>query len=152
MTLPEDACLFIDPGKEHFLKLTPAEIKQLSIGDSINEDFPQEEIATRDLVAHHVEKFDQVVSSLRELLADYPEVLEGYFVEANQEQAQGMLGILTRDLRVETRFVLIDKVAEISRSCLGAAGAIEVFDDLNLTTSSSWELFNAKNPFYVNET
>jgi len=46
---------------------------------------------------------------------------------------------------------LIDQIAEVSRKYYGSAGAIEVYDDLNLKTSSSWELFKTLAPFYTRE-
>lgn len=87
-----------------------------------------------------------VVAEIESVLLEYSEVEEAYFQEGGAGHA--VLGLLTKGLDPDRRFLLIDQIAEISRMFFGAAGAVEVYDDLESTTSSSWELFNALTPFY----
>ncbi|MCB0322227.1 MAG: enhanced serine sensitivity protein SseB C-terminal domain-containing protein [Bdellovibrionales bacterium] len=92
---------------------------------------------------------EALLEELTQVLRRYPEVQEAYFQENSSEQA--VLGLLSVELEPERRFLLIDQIAELSREYYGAAGAIEVYDDLELQSSHSWELFNAITPFYVRE-
>ena len=46
----------------------------------------------------------------------------------------------------------MSEIAELSRDLLGAAGALEVYDDLNVSNSNSWDLFSTLVPFYDNPT
>ena len=95
---------------------------------------------------------EEVCADLASVLERTPEVEEGYFEPSVGGTAQAALGLLTKRLSAERRFLLIDEIAEISRRFYGSAGAIEVYDDLHLGTSSSWELFKALAPFYTRET
>lgn len=84
---------------------------------------------------------------LSRLFLLYPEVQEAYFSETDSSQA--VLGLLAPKLSPEQRFLLIDEIANLSRNTYGSAGAIEVYDDLNLKTSHSWALFSVLSPFYI---
>jgi hypothetical protein len=91
---------------------------------------------------------EQVCTDLSSVLKDYQEIDEAYFEATLGGSSQAELGILAQQLSAERRFVLIDEIAEISRKYYGSAGAIEVYDDLNIKSSRSWELFSAIAPFY----
>ena len=83
------------------------------------------------------------------ICATFPEVEEAYLqCDPIGETCQCVVGLLTSGLDAERRFLLIDKIAELSRELLGSAGALEVYDDLDVKTSRSWELFNALSPIY----
>lgn len=92
---------------------------------------------------------DGLCSGLSQLLSRYSEVDEAYFHEARDGGGRAAVGLLLKHVAAERRFMLIDGIAELSRRYYGSAGAIEVFDDLYVTSSKSWELFSALTPFYV---
>ncbi len=92
---------------------------------------------------------EQLTAELSRVFASFSEIEEAYFQELPDDFGQVVLGLLSTNLDVERRFVLIDGIADVSRKYYGAAGVIEVYDDLNVTTSNSWDLFNAIAPFYV---
>jgi len=43
----------------------------------------------------------------------------------------------------------VTDIAELAKNLFGEVGAIQVFDDLHRSASSSWELFNTLPPFYI---
>jgi len=94
---------------------------------------------------------------LSEVLGSFTEVRESYLEEIRRiDQRDGpiseaVVGILADELLPERRFEIISSIASISRDVFGEAGAILVYDDLASSQSRSWELFNAKAPFYVKE-
>lgn len=90
-----------------------------------------------------------VINELRNLLVEYPDISEAYYTTSGGEHGRGILGVLAEHTDPEKRFNLISSVADLSRSLLGYAGAIDVYDDLNDRQSGSWNLFVALTPFYI---
>ena len=97
------------------------------------------------------EIFEEVTADLRQILLNYEEVQEAYFQEVDSDHTYAVVGLLTRLVTAERRFLLIDAIAEVSRKFYNMAGAIEVYDDLDNTTSASWDLFKAIAPFYTRD-
>ena len=93
----------------------------------------------------------EVTSELRQVLVNFAEVQEAYYQEVDSDHTHAVIGLLSNRVTAEKRFHLIDDIAEISRKYYGVAGAIEVYDDLDNTTSASWDLFKAIAPFYTQE-
>ncbi|MCB0360556.1 MAG: hypothetical protein KDD44_12995, partial [Bdellovibrionales bacterium] len=90
----------------------------------------------------------EMANIMRSLVRGFPEIAEAYYLNAEHEHAEGVLGLLTYGMSSERRFQLIADVAELSRNVFGEAGAIEVYDDLHEPQSGSWELFQMLVPFY----
>ena len=88
---------------------------------------------------------------LATLLLRYTEVEEAYcFVDVARD-SEGGGGLLSPNLGASRRFSLVGEIAEVSRQHFGIAGALEVFDDLHVKSSRSWELFSSLAPFYSRE-
>jgi len=91
-------------------------------------------------------------AELRALLKEHGTVSEAYLApvtaQGNQQMAELLLGLLYHRVLPEDRFNLLSAIAQISSDHFGSAGAIEVYDDLHLKHSHSWELFQALTPFY----
>ena len=86
---------------------------------------------------------------LREILADFPAVSEAYLVYTNHPERAAVLGILTDDrLNSDSRFGIVEQIAMAAKKHFGAAGAIEVYDDLYQRNTRSWELFRSIKPLY----
>jgi len=101
------------------------------------------ELSREDKATSH----EDVKTLLCEIFPRFPEIREAYLAET--ESSQAVLGLLAPQVDPEQRFLLIDTIATISRKTYGTAGAIEVYDDLDLRTSHSWDIFNVLPPFYV---
>lgn len=86
---------------------------------------------------------------LREILADFPAVSEAYLVYTNHPERAAVLGLLTDDrLNSDSRFGIVEQIAMAAKKHFGAAGAIEVYDDLYQRNTRSWELFRSIKPLY----
>ncbi len=94
----------------------------------------------------------KLVAELRNLLADFIEVEEAYYQDLGDDATTPVvLGMLCSGLDAERRFILFDRVAELSKKFYGIAGAIEVFDDLDVRSSNSWDLFKSLTPVYSSD-
>lgn len=104
----------------------------------------------------NAETYQDLLSDLVSLLAEYPEVLEAFFLSSKDNsgvESEGILGLLNESLSTDRRFLLMARIAEVSRKHFGTVGALGVYDDLGNKNSSSWELFKTLAPFFVrNET
>ncbi len=89
---------------------------------------------------------EEIKQSLKTILEKYPEIVEAYYI--HNVSGTTAVGLVSENLLLESRFNLIEEVANISREFFGEAGLIEVFDDLASYSSSSWELFKTETPFY----
>ena len=171
LSLPDDTGVVIDLGTTAALELSPAELAQVARAgeQSVEEEEVQDgESSDQPGVSEGLDHFDPVsqedVSSLSEqsdsesavprllgLLRSYDEISEGYFATHNGGRRGGALGLLAGGLSPERRFLLMADIAEVSREVFGLAGAIEVYDDLNETSATSWSHFSGHPPFYVRE-
>lgn len=95
------------------------------------------------------QQLETLRKELQTLFEDFPGVAEAYLVVAPSTPATYLLGILASELSPEVRFTLIDEIAQRSQRYFGEAGAIEVYDDLRLKNSRSWELFQTFVPFFL---
>ena len=89
---------------------------------------------------------------LKLILTEYPSIIEGYILEHSSPHSELILGLLAKEWLGDERFRVIESVAVLAKQVFGYAGAIEVYDDLNDTHSSSWDLFKSLPPFYTTET
>lgn len=175
LIVPSGTGITFNPGRRDAVRLSPVEVQQLaSIEPTLlcepeqregelptAEDLASDEILVADEViadagqdlpsrAQEAAPLDLVIlRDLTELLAQYPEVKEAYFLETHEEYSEAILGLLTDGLSVERRFVIITEIGEIARAYYGYAGAIECYTDLHAPHTSSWELFKLLNPFYL---
>lgn len=152
LTLPKGTWLVINPGTSSTVELSPEQLAVVALGEIP----PPEEPAAREEEDAEAElnlepPIEEVRANLSAVLRANARIEEAYFQYYSQGATRAVLGLLTPSLSPEERFVLIDQIAEVSRRYFGTAGAIEVFDDLGLKRSSSWQLFNALTPFYERE-
>lgn len=171
MTLPPESYLLINPGQRYSIELTPDEVRQvadnnfpvietkvasaLNVEDdsaAVNEE-PVEnniiEIKQTERESLSIPGREEVISALNKLFEEFKSISEAYFVETGGRYNGPVLGLLTKNLNTEGRFLIIEKIADLSRRLYHEAGAIEVYDDLHSASSSSWELFNAEEPIYT---
>jgi hypothetical protein len=160
LTLPPNTGLLLNPGLPIECEFSSADLEPL-----LGEDLElYDELLEEEETLHAEDPFEETLAEpfqvaqegeaenhLMAFLKGYPEVLEAYFVETRNDQSEMVLGLLTQDLSVERRFVMIAEVGEISRRLYGYAGAIETYTDLHVPHSSSWELFRLVSPFFVRE-
>lgn len=136
------------PAKQEAVSTDPIELQaaperpvfQLHSADDLrlDDDWVPEPLFERSGLTDH----------LAQLLSRFPEVEEAYFQDHEDTGGQAALGLLCRGLDAERRFILFDELAELSRCYYGIAGAIDVFDDLDVRASSSWDLFKSLTPVY----
>ena len=136
LSLPPSTHILVNPDEEHSVEFTAPEVEQLAHLDEVEEEISK----TADV--------DELLEDITDILARFPGVEEGYFVESVEGETRGIVGLLTNGLNIEERFLLVCKIAELSRNEFGASSALDVFDDLHDENSSSWELFKAYTPFY----
>ncbi len=94
---------------------------------------------------------EQLRQDLEDLFKHLGMIDEAYLVKAPGLPTTYLLGVLAAELRPEARFALIEEIAQRSQKYFGEAGAIEVYDDLRLSSSKSWELFQTYIPFFVRD-
>ena len=95
---------------------------------------------------HSISKIE---ADLIEVLELFPAINEAYILEHASPHSELILGLLAKDWSGDERFRVIENVALLSKQIFGYAGAIEVYDDLHDTHSSSWDLFKMIPPFYT---
>jgi len=88
---------------------------------------------------------------LSEILDSFNSVSEAYILEHNSPHSEIILGLLAKNGTGDERFRVIESVALLSKQIFGYAGAIEVYDDLHDTHSSSWDLFKMIPPFFTKQ-
>ncbi len=141
LALPEDVWLQINPGRNNSLDLTPDVVRELaSLSPVRGADFKY---------AAQVQPGDSVLAELKQLFLEFPEVIEAYFVELEDDYGRSVLGLLLDRIEAERRFMLVHRIAGISQRHYKFASAVEVYDDLCLKSSSSWDLFSTIAPCYV---
>ena len=145
--MPHTAGLVIDHGRPTEVVFTPFDVLEILENAEGYDELRAEasEPDTTDEFLAHI--YEQLV----DICKQYPEIEEAYFLNARSESAEATLGVLAETLPDRARFRLIKEVAKIAVSEYGFAGAIEVFDDLHLRESHSWELFLPLAPFYSRE-
>ena len=96
----------------------------------------------------------QLRKTLRSVFEANYQVEEAYLLSdtleenAQLEELSVAVGIYAPDSDADKRFRLVNEIALISKRFFGYAGAIEIFDDLDVSSSRSWELFQMAEPFY----
>jgi len=128
-------------------------------GHNEQEDLDSYLSQEEDQPSHHLyqpserKAFD--ISNLEDRLSSvctkYPSIEEVYALQHSSEHSECVIGVLNDTWDSEDRFSFIEEVAEVSQEIYGYAGAIEVYDDLNDTHSSSWDFFKMMPPFYTKE-
>ncbi|MBP9839280.1 MAG: hypothetical protein KBC84_11300 [Proteobacteria bacterium] len=119
--------------------------KSLDMENKINIfDTKQEELV--DFSTNVEVETSEIKSILENLFLQFPEIEEAYIIDHKNQSIA--LGILSEEMSLESRFNLVEEIANISREFFGEAGSIEVYDDLSASTSTSWELFRSYTPFY----
>ncbi len=131
---------YFDSGKSEFSRLQEEDIFRL---------LPQETPAVSSEEFAFLEQ--QVCADLLQVLRKHNEVEQAYFEETRDNATHVILGLFAKQLSPEIRFTIIDEIADISKRYYGKAGAIEVYDDLHIRASSSWELFKHLKPFYLRD-
>ena len=153
-TVPERTWLIINPDTATEVEFSPEEVARM-LAFMQDELAQAPEVEADDMLEDEIEyRFvdsGEVTAELEKIISELEPVKEGYYVQVNGPYPTAMLGLLTRDLDVETRFNLMAQIASVSKDCFGLAGAIEVYDDLNSSASASWDLFSALTPFFVRD-
>ena len=136
-SVPGGSGLIINPGSATAIQISPETLLELAGHGPAPKEASAEDLNTQ----------------LRTLLKEHATVSEAYLApvaaQANPQMAELLLGLLYHRVLPEDRFNLLSAIAQISSDHFGSAGAIEVYDDLHLKHSNSWELFQALTPFYI---
>lgn len=168
LTLPPGTGIILNAGSESQIVLSAAEAKYLSeIELTAEEELPASNGHTKpspeDIIVPQPvpqpnpvqNRIDEnrwipgVEHQLREILADFPAVSEAYLVYTDHPERAAVLGLLTDDrLNSDSRFGIVEQIAMAAKKHFGAAGAIEVYDDLYQRNTRSWELFRSIKPLY----
>lgn len=161
LAAPEGVWLVVNPGQLTEVELSPSEVAKMARIDTQPKalDEPRRsqsgfitapsEFPQRPPIPHPSSvDLEAVLTDLRKLLSSYEEVSEGFFELIGGAYSCAILGVLRRKMDSERRFLMMAAIAEISRQHFGIAGGIEVYDDLHVPRSKSWELFQALAPFY----
>jgi len=141
--VPAGAGIIVDPGSPQSYQLNAQELEKLAELDLPT--FVDDEPAVRPEISAELH------SALSSLMSRHPSVSEAYLTFGDGNSAEFLLGLLYRSVSPGDRFNLLSEIADIASSQLGEISAIEVYDDLYLSHSGSWILFNALTPFYVAE-
>ncbi|MCB0343689.1 MAG: SseB family protein [Bdellovibrionales bacterium] len=161
LSAPEEVWLVVNPGQVTEVELSPSEVAKMARMDSPE---PNRTVPISDALASASNDFgsvgnaipdpstvdvDKVLTDLRTLLSTYEEVSEGFFEMIGGAYSFAILGVLREEMDSERRFNMMAEIAELSRRYFGIAGGIEVYDDLHIARSNSWELFQALTPFFA---
>lgn len=163
LSVPEEVWLVVNPGQVTEVELSPSEVAKIARIDSPQpkHSAPMMEVVAsqsrEDRESHAIPDpstvdVEAVLEDLRELLDSREEVSEGFFEMIGGAYSFAILGVLRKEMDSESRFLMMADIAEISRKHFGIAGGIEVYDDLHMPRSNSWELFQALTPFYSKDT
>lgn len=117
--------------------------------DSIGIEEMIDELSAKAHARFDISKLER---ELINIVSSYSGVEEAYLLEHASPHSELILGLLVKDWVEDERFRIVESVAIVSKDMFGYAGAIEVYDDLNDTHSSSWDLFKMIPPFYTRET
>lgn len=168
LAIPRDAYLVIDPGQAHSIELTPDQVRELArIGfEGLSEgSFTQSEIPPTPeniplspepvLVTIPEEKpkeersaQDALFRDLSFIFSSYPEIEQAQYLSVPTAYSEGVLGLVTRNLHSDRRFLLMADIAEIARMYFGLAGAIDVYDDISVIPLDTKQLLSELHPFY----
>jgi hypothetical protein len=151
VTIPPSCGLIIDAGSKHMLNLPFVDAVAFSqVAAEQASDLPPPPPAKPSTVPEDSPLYEEdVLSELLKIFATHPDIVEAYYLTGFSPDTQAVLGLLVDKEDAEQRFLLISDIADVARRAFGYAGAIEVYDDLNVKTSSSWELFTTLTPIYV---
>lgn len=152
--LQPGACLSIDIGNDQQLCFTGSQLELLNslLAEEEQDERGDFELAVQTSQWH--EGLDeqlrhQLIEVLIEICQNFVEVEEAYFLaQLDELHAPAIVGLLCRGLHSERRFELVEAIAQEAIRYFGSPSAIEVFDDLDIRSSRSWELFKTMPPIY----
>ncbi len=149
ISIPRGSSLLIDPGQAHSIELSPEQVNELSQVNEIPDPAKLSPLELPPQPAASSAPADPLLADLSILLEGYPEVGRSYFLATPGEEAEGILRLVTEGLSAERRFLLMADIAEISRMYFGIAGAIDVYDDLDMSSLGNQPAFEKLPPFYT---
>jgi hypothetical protein len=163
--LPANVWLHLNPGSQQIVLLSPLDIqkiksvtpRKLTSNDYLEsalgvfESNEREERESSNALKAFINK-KMLLSELKNSLSKHPLIQRAYFVDSSSAEGEGgVLGIFVNALSQDERYELTKAVASISKTYFGYAGAIEVYDNLVDSKSSSREMFDSFVPFYFSE-
>ena len=159
MMIDSELSLSLDPTEEmnSGFQFLPTDISRMQSESEIDLHLAEDDF--RELVGNSGlgRGLKGLTTRLADILAGFPEVKESFLEEVRRIDpkdgpiSEAILGILSQEMVSDRRFRLISQIASLSKDVFGDSGAILVYDDLAKSKSKSWELFNTKTPFYVND-
>ena len=150
--LPDDCGILLNPAP-----LTSSDSQPLDISKSIallqtNLDSSRDckSDAKKQAIESSAEFEDLLIKDIVEVCESTSQIKEAYFLYRSKDLLSPVVvGVLCVGLHSEMRYHLIDKFAEISQNYFDSPSAIDVFDDLDVRNSRSWDLFKTLLPVYT---
>lgn len=153
---PEEQNIYAQPnlhvipgGKEEQNSLEiGADLAQTGIIDDLDPPIDKTAEVEQQIIGNKY-SINQLEKELTEIIEVFHAVDEAYILEHSSPHSELIVGLLAKEWSGDERFRVVESIALLSKQVFGYAGAIEVYDDLHDTHSSSWDLFKMIPPFYT---